>query len=109
MCSSIYDCLLNVKESVEELSISTLNHCWKNVWEICVYNPENAPMLANDECDEFIAVSRLIGGEGFEDMERADLEDMFLENEMSEETLLHLMETETQTRESSTESEPEVV
>jgi hypothetical protein len=30
--SVIADCILNVKESMDELKFITLNGCWKNLW-----------------------------------------------------------------------------
>jgi hypothetical protein len=55
-------CIENVHESVEEMKVTTLNGCWKNLWPECVNNFVRFSLT--DEVKRIVAVANTVPGIG---------------------------------------------
>ncbi|XP_059837212.1 tigger transposable element-derived protein 1-like [Hypanus sabinus] len=85
----------NIDESWEEVMSSALNGAWKSIWVECVHTLNGFPAFtaAFQDC---VALSLKIGGEGFSDLETADVVELLDSHgeELSVDDLPHLTRTE---------------
>lgn len=87
---TISKCVTHVASSVAELKNSTLNACWKQIWPGVVGERHVVSstdiLLAN-----IIDLAHSIGGEGFDDLEVPDIEELFEEEEIADADLVDLV------------------
>lgn len=72
---TIADCIVNVKESLEELKQSTLKGCWRNVWPEIVTSRAQMPDFG-DKLKEIADLKKSLPGEGFDDMCEEDVNEL---------------------------------
>lgn len=85
----IVDCIKNVKKAINELSPSLLNSCWRNLWPTIVKSSnEIQKQTVESEVNLIIKVAKHIGGDGFTDFDVEDIEDILIEDELTEAELL---------------------
>ncbi|GLV46516.1 hypothetical protein CBL_20845 [Carabus blaptoides fortunei] len=81
--------VLLLLDNAPELKKSTLNACWKKIWALSV-EVENDRESSENEIVSILNLARSIGGEGFDDMNIQDVQDLFMEEEIAEEHLLEM-------------------
>lgn len=84
---SINDCIKHAGLALSEIKPSTLNACWKSLWPECVKNkvpiPSNAVEFSN-----IIALAHEVGGEGFDDLSSADIEELLVDTVLSSDEII---------------------
>jgi hypothetical protein len=90
---NIADGIRNITESVNEIELSTMNGCWRKLWPEAVLEI-NYPTSDETVVTEIVSIARNIEGDGFEEIEVADILQMLQDdnNEMTEEDLEELIE-----------------
>ncbi|XP_039962466.1 tigger transposable element-derived protein 1-like [Bactrocera tryoni] len=84
---SIMDCINQVKIALDLLKPSTLNSCWKNIWPECVKCKD--PVIDNNaELADIITMANAIGGDGFDDLSLADVEELLVVESLSENEII---------------------
>ena len=84
---SINDCIKHAGLALSELKPSTLNACWRSIWPECVKN--NDPVPSNTvEYSNIIALGHEVGGEGFDDLSSADLDELLVDNAFSDDEII---------------------
>lgn len=86
---SIMDCVNHVGKALAELKPSTLNSCWKNIWPDCVKS-KDPDIHNNDEFADIITLAHTIGGDGFDDLSSADIEELLVDQSLSENEIIDL-------------------
>ena len=87
---TIMDCITNASSAIKQLRVSTLNACWKAMWPECVKSGNSVPQKSI-ECSEIITLSHAIGGEGFDNMQSADIDELLIDKPIDDEDLIELM------------------
>ena len=83
------DCINQVKIALDLLKPSTLNLCWKNIWPECVKSKD--PVIDNNaELADIITMANAIGGDGFHDLSFADVEELLVDESLSENEIIDL-------------------
>lgn len=85
---NIKDCVKYAALALSDLRSSTLNGCWKAIWPECVKIKSTAVSNTN-EYPNIIALSRAVGGEGFDDLCFDDINELMTEKVLSEVEILH--------------------
>lgn len=87
---TIMHCITHASKAVKQLRTSTLNACWRKIWPECV---ESGSSVTDSSvvCSEIITLSHAIGGEGFDNMATADIEELMIEKPLDEEDLLEVV------------------
>ncbi|XP_065365512.1 tigger transposable element-derived protein 1-like [Calliphora vicina] len=85
---SIFDCILQVASAISEIKPKTLNACWKAVWPNCVGNGHENEISALT--NEILSLAHQIGGEGFDSLNNQDLEELLVEEPLSDEDIINL-------------------
>ena len=90
---NVLHCIENVKESLLELKESTLNGCWKKLWPEAVKKSSTVTDLSK-ELEKIVSIARNVGGDGFEDMETSDIEEVIYSNssELTEDDMEEILE-----------------
>uniref|UniRef100_UPI0035902DA6 tigger transposable element-derived protein 1-like n=1 Tax=Myxine glutinosa TaxID=7769 RepID=UPI0035902DA6 len=88
---SIADCLMNIKESLDEFRSTTLNGCWRKLWPEAVHDFQGFP-IQQDEIRNILVLARQVKEEGFADLEEADIVEVLEshDDELTEEDLEEL-------------------
>lgn len=88
---NIADCLINVRQAVNEIKPSTIKACWKNVWPEIV--TVNDPPTLDEVILDTVKIARQVEGEGFADMQSTDVQELIesREEELSFEELEALL------------------
>lgn len=75
---SIMDCIKHAGLALSELKESTLNACWRVLWPDCV---KNCSSVSSNmvEYSSIIAIAQEVGGEGFDDLSSADIDELLLD------------------------------
>lgn len=99
---NIADCIADIDASLMELKTSSINACWRNIWPEVVDKENRLPSIIEQE-EEIVELGHQIGGDGFDDMRREEIDDLIKShgNELTEEELLEMMEENTQDSEES--------
>jgi hypothetical protein len=71
---NIADCLINIKELVEEVKESTINACWRKLWPKVVSDRRISSM--NDVEAEIVTIAKGIEDKGFENIEMTDIQEL---------------------------------
>lgn len=87
---SILDCITYASMAKEKLRVSTLNSCWKALWPECVKSGTSVPQ-ASMETSEIIALAHEIGGEGFEDLQIEDVDELMIDKPLDDDCLIQLI------------------
>ncbi|XP_066251421.1 tigger transposable element-derived protein 1-like [Euwallacea similis] len=69
---------------------STINACWKAIWPDAVES-ENDKSPLEHECSQIIQLAHTIGGEGFENLAEADIEEIMADEELNEDELVNMI------------------
>ena len=79
-----------ITHAVKHLRTSTLNDCWRKIWRKCV---ESGISVTDYSvvCTEIITLLHAIGGEGFDNMDTAGIEELMIEKPLDEEELLEVV------------------
>lgn len=93
---NIAHCITIIKDAVSDLRPSTINACWKNLWPEVVIDISALPDK-EAEVTNILQVMHQIHGEGFEDLQSTDVEEVLAanDNELTEEELLEILESNT--------------
>lgn len=65
-----------IKEAWDEINESTMNACWYKLWPEVVHDFEGFPSI-HGEVSRIVELARNVGGEGFEDLQEEEVEDLF--------------------------------
>lgn len=84
---SIMDCIKHTAVAISELRQSTLNACWKNIWPECVKSKEPVPPVTT-EYENIIALAHTIGGEGFDDLSFAEIDELLVDKPLEEHEII---------------------
>lgn len=84
---TIMDCITYASFAIKQLRTSTLNACWRKIWPECVKSG-NSVTPTSIVCSEIINLSHAIGGEGFENIETADIDELMIDKSLDEEDLI---------------------
>ena len=84
---TILDCVKHVGLAYKEIRPTTLNACWRQIWPEVVSN-DNVLISNKDEFSKIINLSKSLGGEGFEDLNKNDIEELFTDEVITEDELL---------------------
>jgi hypothetical protein len=103
---NIADCLINIKDSVEEVKESAINACLRKLWPKVVNDRRISNM--NDVVAEIITIAKGIEGEGFENMEMTDIQEL-IESHVDELTVEELDELVARSSENQNDPEDEVL
>lgn len=104
---SIKDSLELVNLSLKEIKVSTLNRCWRKLWpEVVRSNEIEVPKRG---FQDILDLAHLIEGEGFDDMANDDLQELFVDNEIDDESLLEIAVNEANNSKSDDSSSEETV
>jgi len=87
---TIMDSIINVSLAIQQLRTSTLNACWKAIWPECVICESSIPDTT-PESSEIIALAHQIAGEGFEDMNTDDINELMIDTHLDEDDLIQLI------------------
>ncbi|XP_054084416.1 tigger transposable element-derived protein 1-like [Zeugodacus cucurbitae] len=80
------NCIDCISCSVREITKTTLNRCWKNLWaDVAVMDTENETL---SEYADIFQVSHAIGGEGFHDITIEDINELFENVVISDDEIL---------------------
>lgn len=107
---TIADCIADIDASWQEMKPSSINACWRKIWPQVVEKDNLVPPITNEE-DEIVRLAHQIGGEGFEDMQRDEVNELLNSHgeELSEEDLLAQKDQETYETEEVEEMSSETV
>jgi hypothetical protein len=98
-------CLINIKESVEEVKESNINTCWWKLWPEVVNDRRISNM--NDMVAEIVTIAKGMEGEGFENIETTNIQEL-PESHADELTIEKLDELVTRSSENQNDPEDEV-
>lgn len=89
---TIADCLVNIKESLDELKQTTLNACWRNLWPETVKKEAKLPDI-NEQAKEIATLCRNFPGEGFDNLQTGDIVELINSHtpDLDEDDLVDLM------------------
>ncbi|XP_054734693.1 tigger transposable element-derived protein 1-like [Anastrepha obliqua] len=88
---SIMDCINQVGLALADLKPSTLNSCWKNIWPECVKSKDPDPVIHNNAVfTDIKTLAHTIGGDGFDDLSFADIEELLTDKSLSENEIIDL-------------------
>ncbi|XP_054745872.1 tigger transposable element-derived protein 1-like [Anastrepha obliqua] len=88
---SIMDCINQVGLALADLKPLTLNSCWKNIWPECVKSKDPDPVIHNNAVfTDITTLAHTIGGDGFDDVSFADIEELLADKSLSENEIIDL-------------------
>lgn len=73
---NIEKCMVNLKESLEELKQRTLKSCWKNLWLALTVKNGEEPVQVQTLAANIVEMANWIGREGFERIESSDIQEL---------------------------------
>lgn len=76
---NIADCLINVKESIDEVKPSTINACWRKLWPEVVKKKsgeKNLDEMGTSDLEEILEIAHSVESGGFPEIDRHDIEEM---------------------------------
>lgn len=83
---TILDCINHVASATNQLRPTTLNSCWKAIWPECVAGNENIAEIS----DAIIVLAHSFGGEGFDTFNQNDIEELLMDNGLSDDEVIAL-------------------
>nr|XP_022919259.1 tigger transposable element-derived protein 1-like [Onthophagus taurus] len=88
---TILDCINHISSSIKKLKPSTLNSsCWKNLWPEAVEKDNLIDPGHNEVLDAVVEVAKSVGGEGFDDMNVEDIQELLVQEEIDMVSLLEM-------------------
>ncbi|XP_008183396.1 tigger transposable element-derived protein 1-like [Acyrthosiphon pisum] len=102
----IAKCLVNIKESLDEVQPSTINACWQKLWPEVVLKSDKIDNL-NTTVNQIVEIARNV--KGFDEVNRDDIEEMMLnyDQELTLEDLEEITETPNEPKQSEHDEEEE--
>ncbi|GFV44926.1 tigger transposable element-derived protein 1 [Trichonephila clavipes] len=85
---SIFDCLIHVASASAQIRPRTLNACWKKIWPACV--TDNTTTQTSTLSDEIINLAHEIGGDGFNTFSHDDIEELLVDEALSDNDIIDL-------------------
>ncbi|GFY13778.1 tigger transposable element-derived protein 1 [Trichonephila clavipes] len=85
---SIFDCLIHVASASAQIRPRTLNACWKKIWPACV--TDNTTTQTSTLSDEIINLAHEIGGDGFNTSSLDDIDELLVEDALSDNDIIDL-------------------
>uniref|UniRef100_A0A1A9UQU6 DDE-1 domain-containing protein n=1 Tax=Glossina austeni TaxID=7395 RepID=A0A1A9UQU6_GLOAU len=77
--------------ALADLKQSTLNSCWNNIWPECVKSKDPDPDMHNNAVfTDITTLALTIGGDGFDDLSFADIEELLVDKSLSENEIIDL-------------------
>lgn len=74
---NIADCLINIKESINEVKPSTINASWRKLWpEVVGDVAGNMDGIGAQVVDSILEIAHNVEGEGFSQIDHQDVQDM---------------------------------
>lgn len=87
---NILDCITHVSFAIKQLRQSTLNACWKNILPDFVQSGTSV-VQRSDIYSEIISLSNNIGGDGFDNIQTADIDELMQEGPIGDDDLIEIM------------------
>ncbi|XP_062706321.1 uncharacterized protein LOC134287721 [Aedes albopictus] len=81
------DCVRFIGIAKEALKRSTLNGCWRAIWPTCVSKNETEV----DMDATILKICHAVGKEGFENLEKKDLEELMIDHPIDDDELMELL------------------
>lgn len=85
---TIFDCIVLAASAISQIRPHTLNACWKAVWPD--YVGSNTDGERSTLSDEILTLARQIGGDGFDSLDRNDLEELLADVSLSDDDIISL-------------------
>ncbi|GFV95086.1 tigger transposable element-derived protein 1 [Trichonephila clavipes] len=85
---SIFDCLIHVASVSAQIRPRTLNACCKKIWPACV--TDNTTTQTSTLSDEIINLAHEIGGDGFNTFSHDDIDDLLVDDALSDNDIIDL-------------------
>ncbi|GFV64778.1 tigger transposable element-derived protein 1 [Trichonephila clavipes] len=85
---SILDCLIHVASASAQIRPRTLNACWKKIWPACV--TDNITTQTSTLSEEIIYLAHEIGGDGFNTFSHDDIDELFVDDALSDNDIIDL-------------------
>ncbi|GFV63522.1 tigger transposable element-derived protein 1 [Trichonephila clavipes] len=85
---SIFDCLIHVASASAQIRHRTLNACWKKIWPAC--GTDNTTTQTSTLSDEIINLAHEIGGDGFNTFSHDDIEELLVDDALSDNDIIDL-------------------
>ncbi|XP_050730733.1 uncharacterized protein LOC127005682 [Eriocheir sinensis] len=108
---TIADCLVLLQETLRDLRPKTVNDCWSVLWPECAQDSEE--LTAQEQVAEAVRktveLARLVGGEGFADMEQGEVRELLEEHSaaLTDEELLEMVQPSQEEAEEDTDGSPQ--
>lgn len=106
---TIADCLSIVRECLQDLRPQTVIGCWRALWPECVcdfvgFGPEEE---VNKAVKKTVELARLVGGEGFTDMQEDEVRELVAESAkaLSDDEVLEIVHSESEDEEEASVAE----
>ncbi|UYV84343.1 hypothetical protein LAZ67_X001898 [Cordylochernes scorpioides] len=87
---NILNCVDHVALAIAEIKSQTLNACWKAAWPECV-SKRNESNRTTIVTSDIISIAKEIGGEGFDDFGEHDIEELLVDEALSDNDILESM------------------
>jgi hypothetical protein len=68
-------CITDIYDSLHEIKQSTIDGCWRKLWPEVVHEAAVIP-FNNDNLQDIAQIAHQVGGEGFEDLQPHELEEL---------------------------------
>ncbi|CAH2098324.1 unnamed protein product [Euphydryas editha] len=72
----IAKCIVNIKESLEELKPYTLKSCWKKLWPVLTVENDEESVQIQTLIANIAEIANGIGRDGFEQIESSDIQEL---------------------------------
>uniref|UniRef100_A0A2A4JVK0 HTH CENPB-type domain-containing protein n=1 Tax=Heliothis virescens TaxID=7102 RepID=A0A2A4JVK0_HELVI len=72
----IAKCIINIKESLQELKPHTLKSCWKKLWPVLMAGNEEESLQIQSLAANIAEIASEIGRDGFEQIESSDVQEL---------------------------------
>ena len=87
---TILNCVQHAALAYSEIKSSTLNACWKAIWPQVVKNNTSIGPV-EDEYSRIIELAHSLGGEGFDDLANADIQELMVDHGLDEDDLVNMV------------------
>ena len=101
------NCITHASLAIQQLRTSTLNACWKSIWPECIKGETSIPQTTVLS-SEIVYLAHKIGGEGFEDIQTEDIDELLIDKLLGEDEIIEQITGEINTPNAIRDEEEEV-
>lgn len=103
----IAKCIVNIKESLQELKAYTLKSCWKKLWPVLTAENEEEPVQIQSLTANIVEIASGIGRDGFDQIESSDVQELLeaQDEDLTETDLEEMLNSQPIEEEASTSAE----